>query len=107
MSTPAHSGQCPQWCEKPPGHPWEDVWTNGPVRVHTWTRTIGETGDEIRIEELEQQTPHGPTRRRHIVLDVEAPTQWDIAAAEHALRLLTDAISVARPRSPENPDTVR
>jgi hypothetical protein len=88
-------GACPPWSEQPHGHGWEDEWLNGPVRIHTWSRDIAKY-HTIRIEEIEQFTTDGRVRRRDVVLDVEAPTQWDIDTAETALRLLGDAIALAR-----------
>lgn len=100
-------GSCPSWCEKPAGHDWEDVWTHGPIRFHTWTRAItaphGHRGDEIRVEEAEQHTETGVVRRRTVVLDVEAPTEWDLHTAEKASGLLTQAIGLARLDPPGDP----
>jgi hypothetical protein len=90
---------CPPWCEKPVDHTWGDVWLDGPIRIHTWTRPITtlSTGrdDEIRIEESEQHTDAGVIRRRLVALDVEAPTEWDLSTAQRACDLLTEAIAVA------------
>jgi hypothetical protein len=91
-------GPCPAWCEKPASHDWEDEWLNGPVRVHIWARTVAEPdhirGDQIRIEEAEQHTEDGVVRRRTIVVDVEAPTEWDLDTAMRARDLLSEAITL-------------
>jgi hypothetical protein len=70
-------------------------WLNGPARIPIWSRDIAKH-HTIRIEEIEQFTTDGRVRRRDVVVDVEAPTQWDIDTAETALRLLGDAIALAR-----------
>lgn len=92
-------GPCPDWCEKPVHHDWEDEWLNGPVRVHVWARTVTDhdqlRGDHIRIEENEQHTEDGVVRRRTIVVDVEAPTEWDLTTAAGARDVLGDAITLA------------
>ena len=108
MSAPEHPvGVCPHWCELPNGHEWEDVWREGPVRFHTWTRLIispaGRCADELRIEESEQHHTQGVARRLSIVLDVEAPTEWDLPTAQHAYALLGHAISLATSESPQGP----
>lgn len=100
MTTPdSPLGPCPAWCEKPPHHDWEDEWLNGPVRVHVWARTVTKPdsirGDEIRVEEAEQHTEDGVIRRRTIVVDVEAPTEWDLDTATTASDLLDAAIALA------------
>lgn len=92
-------GVCPPWCEKPTQHGWEDEWLNGPVRVHVWARAVAEAdhirGDEIRIEKPEQHTEDGVVRRRTIVVDVDAPTEWDLDTAATARDLLDAAIALA------------
>ena len=92
-------GPCPAWCEKPALHDWEDEWLNGPVRGHIWARTVAHhyhlRGDQIRIEESEQHTEDGVVRRRNIVVDVEAPTEWDLDTATRAREVLGDAITLA------------
>jgi len=92
-------GACPPWCEEPCGHDWEDERRNGPVRIHTWRRRINEY-HAIAVEEIEQVTASGTVRHREVVLDVEAPTQWDIPTAEKALCLLAEAIGVAHASFP-------
>lgn len=100
MPTSPPLGPCPPWCEKSAGHDWEDEWLNGPIRFHTWTRTIAQPhphrGDQIRIEEAEQYGADGATRQRTIVLDVQAPTEWDLTTAEIAKDLLAEAVALAR-----------
>jgi hypothetical protein len=92
-------GPCPTWCEKPAHHDWEDEWLNGPVRVHIWARTVADhdqlRGDQLRIEDAEQHTEDGVVRRRTIVVDVEAPTYWDLDTATRAREVLCDAITLA------------
>lgn len=92
-------GPCPTWCEKPAHHDWEEEWLNGHVREHIWARTIvahGHVrGDQIRIEEAEQHTGDGVVRRLTIVVDVEAPTEWDLDTATRAREVLGDAITLA------------
>jgi hypothetical protein len=100
-------GDCPSWCEKPAGHDWEDVWLHGHIRFHTWTRPISSPrhrrGDEIRVEESEQHTDDGVARWRTVVLDVEAPTEWDVDTAEKARDLLTEATALVRIDAPGDP----
>ena len=100
-------GACPAWCEKPAHHGWEDEWLNGPVRVHIWARTVTDPdrhgGDQIRIEEAEQDTEDGVVRRRTIVVDVEAPTEWDLDTAARARDFLGDAITLAAAGGGDSP----
>lgn len=86
-------GSCPAWCEKPRQHDWEDEWDDGPFRTHTWRRAVGEHAIEVR--EFEVAIASGTVRSREVVLDVESPTQWDIATAELGLRRLTEAVAIA------------
>ena len=92
-------GVCPTWCEKPADHGWKDEWLNACVRVHVWARAVAEAdhirGDEIRIEEAEQHTKNGVVRRRTIVVDVEAPTEWNLDTAAKARDVLDVAIALA------------
>lgn len=87
-------GQCPPWCEKPPGHEWDDAWQAGPVRFHTWRPQIAKH-QSVTVEEIEQFTSQGPTRQRDILLDVQALTPWDIPTARRAQRLLGQALAIA------------
>lgn len=84
-------GWCPTWCELFPGHGWEDLWLNGPIRIHHWHRHIG--AHQIAVEETEQMTPTGRVRQRQVVLDVESPTHLDIPTA--FIAILADAIAIA------------
>ena len=93
-------GACPPWCEQPHGHGWEDEWHNGPVRIHAWSRDVAKN-HAIRGQDVEQFTTAGRVRRRDVVLDVEAPTQWDIATANKAVQLLSQAIGLARNDCPD------
>lgn len=86
---------CPSWCEHPPRHEWEDQWLHGPVRTHTWRRTIA-AGHHLEIREIEQRTDSGLIRQREILLDVDSPTQWDLATAEKGLSILTQAVALLR-----------
>jgi hypothetical protein len=86
-------GSCPPWCEKPREHDWEDEWDDGPFRTHTWRRAVGEHAIEVR--EFEVATASGTIRTREVILDVESPTQWDIATAELGLRRLSEAVAIA------------
>lgn len=95
MSVDPPRGGCPPWCENPPATIGTTYGPTGPCGSHTWTRTTA-TYQTIRVE-FEQHTPTGPQRRRDVVLDVEAPTQWDITTAEEALTLLAHASTAARP----------
>jgi hypothetical protein len=70
-------------------------WLNGPVRIPTWSRDIAKH-QAIRVEEIEQFTTAGRVRRRDVVVDVDAPTQCDIATADKAPRLPSKAIGRAR-----------
>jgi hypothetical protein len=76
-------GPCPEWCELQPGHGWEDEWLDGVVRYHKMTRSVAENRyHNIQIEEVEQALRDGTTKRqRWLVLDVEAPTNWDMYEA--------------------------
>lgn len=87
-------GQCPAWCEKPPGHEWDDAWQAGPVRFHTWRRQIT-THQAVTVEEIEQFTSQGPTRQRDILFDVPRLIPWDIPTARRAHRLLAQALAIA------------
>jgi hypothetical protein len=95
-------GQCPAWCEKPPGHEWDDAWQAGPVRFHTWRRQITQFRT-IAVEEVEQFTCDGPKRLRDIMLEAQALTPWDIPTARQAHRLLGEALAIAE--APEIPAT--
>lgn len=93
-------GACPPWCEHAPGNGWEDEWLDGPARTHAWSRDIA-TYQAIRVEEVEQFTTTAGRVRRDVVLDVEAPTQWDIATANKAQWLLSEAIVLGRNEFPD------
>lgn len=87
---------CPTWCELPREHGWDDEWTQGPVRFHTWRRPISEH-HAIEVREIEQHVQGADNlRAREIVLDVESPTQWDLATAEIGLEVLAEAVALAR-----------
>ncbi|OKH80189.1 hypothetical protein EB73_34065 [Mycobacterium sp. SWH-M3] len=89
-------GECPAWCELPEGHGWDDEWPQGLGRFHTWRRQIGEH-HAVEVREIEQQIVGADTiRTREVVLDVESPTQWDIATAEVGLAVLAEAVTLAR-----------
>lgn len=91
----ANIGDCPAWCELPEGHGWDDEWAQGPVRFHKWQRQIT-NHHAIELREIEQHVEGTDAiRTREIVLDVESPTQWDIATAETGLALLSEAVGVA------------
>lgn len=93
---------CPPWCEKPAGHDWEDLWANGLIRYHLWTRRVNEH-HAIMVEEVEQITPNGRVRQRNVVLDVESPTEWDLTTARHGVQLLCEAIALCnRYQTPED-----
>lgn len=99
MSVDPPLGSCPPWCEQPAGQLWDDVWTNAPVRMHSWTPTITRY-QTIRVDELEQKTRVGPQRRGEGVLDVEARVRRDFTTAENAPTLLTQTVTVARTNLP-------
>ena len=83
--------QCPQWCERPAEHGWDDEWCDGPVRFHTRRIAIGEH-HQIDVREIEQSVSGQPRviRQREIVLDVEPA--MDVDAAQRTLRALAEAI---------------
>lgn len=86
--------RCPEWCEKPAGHDWEDEWRDGVIRYHVRTWMINKY-HSIRVEEVEQVTRDGDRRRqREVCLDVEAPTSWDLATAVEGLQALTLAVGL-------------
>lgn len=98
------SSGCPEWCEQPAGHRWDDEWLHGPVRVHTWRRPVADH-QHIEVREIEQLSAGGRiVRQREIVLDVEAPTQWDLTTAEKVLAVLSKAIDHARGRAGDGSD---
>ena len=93
---------CPPWCQKPADHDWEDLWRNGLIRYHTWRSAVNEH-HAIGVEEVEQHTPNGTVRLREIVLDVEAPTSWDLSTARKAFRIFGEAIDILnRYQTPED-----
>ncbi len=89
---------CPEWCELPHGHGWADEWLQGPVRFHTWRRAVTDH-QHIELREMEQMADGRVIRQVEIVLDVEAPTQWDLSTAEKGLDVLTEAVAHARART--------
>lgn len=102
-NSPDSLSVCPDWCELPPGHEWDDEWHQGPVRFHTWRRTV--TDDQhIEVREIEHLVDGHTVRQLEIVLDAEAPTQWDLFTAEKALDVLTMAIAHARSRTGDGAD---
>lgn len=96
---------CPEWCEQPAGHRWVDEGLlQGPVRVHTWRRPVTDH-QHIEVREIEQLAAGGRiVRQREIVLDIEAPTQWDLTTAEKGLDVLSKAIDHARGRAGDGTD---
>lgn len=79
------------WCEKPVGHGWEDEWEDGPVRLHTRRRGIGQY-DAIEVTEIEQFIASGTVREREIEL---GGATWNIPTAHKILALLTEALDIA------------
>ena len=101
-------GPCPSWCQKTPGHGWEDEWRDGLVREHTFFREVG--GDKyhkIGIHEWEQAAPEGIRRQRELVLDVEAPTNWGLSAALEGQVIYAEIMKVAVPDWPLGGKEVR
>ena len=101
-------GDCPEWCEKPRGHDWEDLWLNGVIRYHTWRRQFTAECQPgcihehaIGVDEIEQHTPTGTVRQRRVVLDVESPTDLDVPTAQRAVEILQEAIALAADGLPD------
>jgi len=106
-------GDCPPWCQKEKGHGWEDEWLEGPVRYHTYRREV-KTYHEIGLDEIEQWVTRADTpqatvgvmgqgyrrRMREIILDVESPTQWDLAESLAGLVEMAEVVSMAAPDWP-------
>ncbi|MCX2931364.1 hypothetical protein ORI20_13855 [Mycobacterium sp. CVI_P3] len=94
-ATDAPVTPCAWWCEKPAGHDWEDLWSNGFIRYHRWHCDVAPY-HAIAVEEIEQHSRAGTIRERHVVLDVEAPTDWDVETAERGAFALSWAIWLAK-----------
>lgn len=87
-------GVCPAWCTEDAGHQWEDEWLDGPVRTHAWFEAMPNTGiknwpHRIGIEEHEVRVRATGLikRQRRLVIDANAPTEWDKSQAFAALRI--------------------
>lgn len=102
-------GQCPEWCELPPGHDWEDEWKEGVIRYHKLTRPVGE-GEyhhNILIEEVEQAQSDGTIKRqRWLVLDVESPTNLDMYDAMLAVDIQRQLLNLAMRDWPHEGDVL-
>lgn len=88
-------GACPPWCEKRPGHDWEDQWAHGPMREHL--RTVDQMGpyNAIRVREYEHFTEAGTrVRQRGIDLDLDQSADWDAVNAERIVAAISTAITL-------------
>lgn len=100
-------GPCPEWCELPPGHLWEDEWIDGVIRYHKVTRVVAENRyHNIQIEEVEQalRGGGGTKRQRWLVLDVEAPTSWDMPEAMLGVDIMRTLLNIAMADWPHEGD---
>lgn len=88
-------GLCPDWCEKPADHGWQDEWPDGPIREHLCTVDQIDSFNAVQVREHQSYTPQGRDREREIGIDLDGGKGWDAAGGLRLIAALAKVIDHA------------